>query len=512
MVREAARGARASRSSGSRPTTRARWWTRCRGCAGAWTARSSTRRRSPIRASRCATRSWRCRFRSSSCTSPTSSPGSPSGGTRCIADLAIGLVDRLRRPELPPGAPGAGGPSACRLTGGSERQAALRRGARGGGAGRTAGHPSSQHPLPDRLHRLGRAAAGPRRGDRAGHRLPLRGAGAGRGGRRGEWWRWTRRASGTGSAGCWRRCRRARSASRRTSLTVRDAERVAGAYPEPGGADEPTWSSDSGRSSRRRRSPRSARRRSWRRMRWPRCSRRSGWARPSRRSAPRSRPRSGGGAASGTRSRRSSPRARARRCRTRAPAPATVEPGEWLLLDFGAQVDGYCADLTRTVVVGGTGRRAAAHDVRAGADAPSGRALEHLRPGMTGREADALAREVIAARGFGDAFGHSLGHGLGPRSARGAAAGADRRGGAARRMRWSRSSRVSIFPGWGGVRLEDDVYLGADGPGAALRRAHRAGRAGIAGHVSASHAHISPRRRSRRRDGANDAGHSRRLT
>ena len=140
----------------------------------------------------------------------------------------------------------------------------------------------------------------------------------------------------------------------------------------------------------------------------------------------------------------------------------TVERGEWLLLDFGAQVDGYCADLTRTVVVGARAdqRQVAMYDLVRCAQA---RALEHLRPGMTGREGDALAREVIAARGFGEAFGHSLGHGLGlevheaPRLAPTSEAPVPQ------------GAVVTVepgvyFPGWGGVRLEDDLHLGADGP------------------------------------------------
>jgi len=122
--------------------------------------------------------------------------------------------------------------------------------------------------------------------------------------------------------------------------------------------------------------------------------------------------------------------------------------GEWLLLDFGAQVDGYCADITRTVLVGGRANERA----RAG-----------VRAGMSGRDADALARELIAARGLGDAFGHSLGHGLGlevheaPRLSKTNAeplpAGAV----------------VTIEPGVyvagdGGVRIEDDVHLAPEGP------------------------------------------------
>jgi Xaa-Pro aminopeptidase len=140
----------------------------------------------------------------------------------------------------------------------------------------------------------------------------------------------------------------------------------------------------------------------------------------------------------------------------------TVGKGEWLLLDFGAQVDGYCADLTRTVVVGARAdqRQLAAYDLVRCAQR---RALEHLQPGMTGREGDALARDVITARGFGEAFGHSLGHGLGlevheaPRLAPTSEAVVPAH------------AVVTVepgvyFPGWGGIRLEDDLHVGAEGP------------------------------------------------
>ena len=139
-----------------------------------------------------------------------------------------------------------------------------------------------------------------------------------------------------------------------------------------------------------------------------------------------------------------------------------VAAGEWLLLDFGAVVDGYCADVTRTVVVG---RRAdeAQRALYGLVQEAQRRAREGVRAGMTGREADALAREPIEARGFGAAFGHSTGHGLGlevheaPRLARTAA------------EPLPENAVVTIEPGVyvtgrGGVRIEDDVYLGADGP------------------------------------------------
>jgi Xaa-Pro aminopeptidase len=139
-----------------------------------------------------------------------------------------------------------------------------------------------------------------------------------------------------------------------------------------------------------------------------------------------------------------------------------IEPGDWLLLDFGAQVDGYCADLSRTVVVGRPAdeRQRAVYELVATAQR---RALEHLRPGMTGREGDALARTVIAERGFGDAFGHSLGHGLGleVHEAPRVAATAD----APIPLHAVVTVEPGIYlPGWGGVRLEDDVYLGPEGP------------------------------------------------
>ncbi|MDQ3209119.1 MAG: Xaa-Pro peptidase family protein, partial [Gemmatimonadota bacterium] len=129
-----------------------------------------------------------------------------------------------------------------------------------------------------------------------------------------------------------------------------------------------------------------------------------------------------------------------------------VAAGDLLLLDFGAQVDGYCADLTRTVVVGARAddRQRTVHEL---VQTAQRRAIEHLRPGMPAREGDALARDVITSRGFGDAFGHSLGHGLGlevheaPRLAPTSEAPLPPH------------AVVTVepgvyFPGWGGIRLE----------------------------------------------------------
>lgn len=139
-----------------------------------------------------------------------------------------------------------------------------------------------------------------------------------------------------------------------------------------------------------------------------------------------------------------------------------IERGDLLLLDFGAQVDGYCADLTRMFVVGGNPdeRQSAVHEIVRKAQQL---ALSGIRAGMTSRAADALARDHIAGHGFADAFGHSLGHGLG--------------------LEVHEAPRLSpvaedplpvhavvtvepgiYFPGWGGIRLEDDIHLGPEGP------------------------------------------------
>ena len=139
----------------------------------------------------------------------------------------------------------------------------------------------------------------------------------------------------------------------------------------------------------------------------------------------------------------------------------TLERGDFLLMDFGAEVNGYCSDITRTVVMGKADeeQRGLYEIVReANALASSG-----VRAGMTGRDADAIARHYIDRAGFGELFGHSLGHGIGlevheaPRLARTAEAGLPD------------GAVVTIEPGvyrpgWGGVRIEDDVVLDSDGP------------------------------------------------
>ncbi len=88
-----------------------------------------------------------------------------------------------------------------------------------------------------------------------------------------------------------------------------------------------------------------------------------------------------------------------------------LEPGDAVVMDFGAKVDGYCSDMTRTVFVGEpTGEMRAAWEVLRAAN----EAVEAaLRPGMTGKEAHELALAVLDEGGFGGRMGHGLGHGVG---------------------------------------------------------------------------------------------------
>jgi Xaa-Pro aminopeptidase len=132
-----------------------------------------------------------------------------------------------------------------------------------------------------------------------------------------------------------------------------------------------------------------------------------------------------------------------------------------LLLDFGAECGGYCSDITRTVVVGRADPEQ--RDIYGIVRTANELASASVRAGMSGREADAIARNYIGDRGFGEEFGHGLGHGLGlevheaPRLSR------------TSELPLARGAVVTIEPGiyragWGGVRIEDDVHLAPGGP------------------------------------------------
>jgi Xaa-Pro aminopeptidase len=88
-----------------------------------------------------------------------------------------------------------------------------------------------------------------------------------------------------------------------------------------------------------------------------------------------------------------------------------LRSGDLLLFDFGACVDGYRSDITRTLSVGpASGRAQEIYDIVLEANAA---AIAEVRAGITGAEIDAVARDVITDAGYGKYFGHGLGHGIG---------------------------------------------------------------------------------------------------
>ena len=138
------------------------------------------------------------------------------------------------------------------------------------------------------------------------------------------------------------------------------------------------------------------------------------------------------------------------------PRDVPVPAGTLITLDFGARVDGYCADCTRTWATGELPDDLAA--VYATVLEAQEAGLAAVRPGRTGREVDAVARELIDAAGHGERFGHGLGHGVGldvhegPRLAQ------------TSEERLEPGNVVTVepgiyVPGRGGVRIEDLVVV-----------------------------------------------------
>lgn len=143
------------------------------------------------------------------------------------------------------------------------------------------------------------------------------------------------------------------------------------------------------------------------------------------------------------------------------PSDRKLEKGEPITIDMGTRYQGYCSDMTRTVCLGEPDARLReVYEIvlRAQLHCEAG-----LRADLSGKAADALARDTIAQAGYGEQFVHGTGHGIGldvhenPRLSKFAA---DEPLGA--------GSVVTIepgiyIPGWGGVRIEDMGVLTRDG-------------------------------------------------
>ncbi|MEP0767096.1 MAG: aminopeptidase P family protein [Fimbriimonadia bacterium] len=142
------------------------------------------------------------------------------------------------------------------------------------------------------------------------------------------------------------------------------------------------------------------------------------------------------------------------------PSERKLQVGDFLTLDFGAEVGGYCADITRTVVVGEASER---HRIiyQAVLDAQKS-AIEAMRPGKTGHEIDQIARDALAKYDMAQFFGHGLGHGLGLMVHDFGRLGQNSETVLEPNMVLTVEPGVYI-EGFGGCRIEDDVLITENG-------------------------------------------------
>ena len=136
-----------------------------------------------------------------------------------------------------------------------------------------------------------------------------------------------------------------------------------------------------------------------------------------------------------------------------------IRKGDLVTVDFGAEANGYCCDITRTVCIGRpSARQREIHGlVRTAQEA----AMKSVRPGVTCRSVDDAAREVIKRAGHGPHFGHGTGHGIGLMVHEGPSVSPLSKDTVEPGMVFTIEPGIYI-PGWGGVRIEDMV-LATDG-------------------------------------------------
>lgn len=137
-----------------------------------------------------------------------------------------------------------------------------------------------------------------------------------------------------------------------------------------------------------------------------------------------------------------------------------IEKGDFVTLDFGALYNGYISDITRTVAVGEPSEKLV--EMYNTVLASQLLALEKVGPGLTGIQADAIARDYLTEKGYGEAFGHSLGHGIGLEVHEGP--GLSKRSETVLEPGMAVTIEPGVYvPGVGGVRIEDDILITESG-------------------------------------------------
>ncbi len=145
------------------------------------------------------------------------------------------------------------------------------------------------------------------------------------------------------------------------------------------------------------------------------------------------------------------------------PGSREICAGEPVVVDWGAAVDGYCSDCTRTIILGEPHRRS--RELWQTVREAQITALEGLSAGMECREVDALARDLLRDRGWESEFGHGLGHGVGLQVHEAPAVSQKSEDELAPGMIITIEPGVYI-DGWGGVRLEELVLVTEEGASA----------------------------------------------
>ncbi len=138
----------------------------------------------------------------------------------------------------------------------------------------------------------------------------------------------------------------------------------------------------------------------------------------------------------------------------------TLQRGELLTMDFGAVYQGYCSDITRTFAVGEPDeKQQEIYDIVLKANKA---AIAAIKPGLMGKEVDAVARQIIEEAGYGNYFGHGLGHSVG------LAIHESPRFSLREEQIIEPGMVITVEPGiylpdWGGVRIEDMIVVTENG-------------------------------------------------